>query len=155
MSDWAETRVQEAIRRHLKASLEMRPYRRLVVDDGNSYREGCLGMTVTADNTRPDGGGDGGGDYQLWKCVLSLQIGVTGARYGMDSFLELIDIMHEADIDGGELVIIQILFREARLISETDEMDAHRILSSFDVVTVDDRKSPLKHVPDAILVPNV
>jgi hypothetical protein len=75
----------------------------------------------------------------------------TGARHGIDNFLELVDVMHEADIDGGELVIIQILFREARLIDETDERDAHRILSSFDIVTMDDRKAPLKRAPEAVL----
>jgi len=150
MSDWAESRVQDVIRKHLKACLEMRPYRRLIVDDGNTCREGCLSLTVTADNASSDGESD----YQLWNCLLSLQLGMTGAGHGIDSFLELIDIMHEADIDGGELVIIQILFREARLINESDERDAHRILSSFDIVTVDDRKAPLNYVPEAVLAPN-
>lgn len=147
MSDWAESRLQDIIRNHLKTCLERRPYRRLIVGDGSTCPEGGVSLTVTADHTRSGGEND----CQLWTCELSLELEATGARHGIDNFLELVDLMHEADIDGGDLVIIQILFREARLIDETDERDAHRILSSFDIVTMDDRKAPLKQAPEAVL----
>mgnify|MGYP005850316745 CR=1 FL=1 len=146
MNDWTERQVEKAIRTYLRKSFEMRPYRRLIVGEENTEAEDRLSLTVKANsyrNTECE-------NHHVWSCDIYVQTGQAGDRRGIDSFLEVIDIMHEADIDGGELVVIDVLFRQARQIDRSDESDTSRIRISFDVFTVFDSVPAFKCTPESI-----
>lgn len=108
MTDAAEY-MGQTIQRLLRDRFECRPYNRIAVT--RPAHGGEPHLTVAAWTE----GGDGQDSCQVCGVTLSLAVAADYEDRAVQALLELVSVLHDADLSADDIVVVDCAFRHARL----------------------------------------
>ena len=124
--------LENILRRMLDRRFGQRPYRRVNVENNGDGTGPRLWLSV--EPSVPPVGSDP--SLALWTCRISITPSGQSARFGLEVALEVIDLLHGADVDGEDIILIDITFRSASM-GNWNLAPPQPVILLFDISTVE------------------